>query len=71
VGGARRGPDPRAGGTVNFAGHQLTTLSAFLFALGIFFLAGVYSAFKQGIKALAVLAFIAAAMAIAGGVLRL
>jgi hypothetical protein len=56
---------------VNFAGHHLTALSIFLFAVGIFFLTGVYSALKQGIKSLAVLAFMAGALAIAGGVLRL
>jgi cation transport ATPase len=58
-------------GTVNFAGHQLTVLTVVLFALGVFFLAGVYSALRQGLKGLAVLAFLAAALAIAGGVLRL
>jgi hypothetical protein len=56
---------------VSLFGEHFSTLSIFLLALGAFFLAGVYSALKQGIKALAVLAFIAAALAIAGGVLRL
>jgi hypothetical protein len=56
---------------VNLFGQHFSTLSIFLLALGVFFLAGVYSALRQGIKALAVLAFVAAALAIAGGVLRL
>ena len=51
-------------------GQHFSTLSIFLIALGVFCLAGVYSALKQGIKSLAVIALLLAALAIAGGVLR-
>jgi hypothetical protein len=56
---------------VNLFGQHFSTLSVFLLAVGVFFLAGVYSALRQGIRSLAVLALVAAALAIAGGVLRL
>ena len=56
---------------MNFAGHHLTALSVFLFAVGIFFLTGVYVLVRQGIKTLAVITLLLAALAIAGGVLRL
>jgi cbb3-type cytochrome oxidase subunit 3 len=56
---------------VNFAGHHLTVVSIILFAAGVFFLAGVYSALRQGIKSLAVVTLLLAALAIAGGVLKL
>jgi hypothetical protein len=56
---------------VNFAGHHLTALSVFLFAVGVFFLTGVYVFIKQGIKTLAVVTLLLAALALAGGVLRL
>jgi len=42
-----------------------------LIAVGLFFLGGVYSAFKQGIKVLAVICVVAAALAITAGVLRI
>lgn len=56
---------------MNFAGHHLSSAAILLFALGLFFLTGVYVFIKQGIKTLAVIVFVLAAMAIAGGVLRL
>jgi cbb3-type cytochrome oxidase subunit 3 len=56
---------------VTLFGQHFQTLSIFLIAVGIFFLAGVYSALRQGIKSLALLALLLAALAIAGGVLRL
>jgi hypothetical protein len=42
-----------------------------LLAVGLFFLGGVYSAFKQGIKLLAVICAVVAALAITAGVLRI
>jgi hypothetical protein len=56
---------------VNHAGHLLNAGTILLFAVGLFFLTGVYVFVKQGIKALAVIVFLLAALAIAGGVLRL
>ena len=56
---------------MNFAGHHITSATILLFALGLFFLTGVYVLIKQGIKTLAFIVFVLAAMAIAGGVLRL
>jgi hypothetical protein len=42
-----------------------------LFALGLFFLTGVVSLYKQGIKVLALICLVLAALAITGGALRL
>jgi hypothetical protein len=56
---------------VNFAGHNLDSGTILLFAVGLFFLTGVYVLAKQGIRSLAIIVAVLAAMAIAGGVLRL
>ena len=42
-----------------------------LIAAGLFFLGGVYSAFKQGIKVLAAICVVLAVLAIGAGVMRI
>ena len=56
---------------MTFAGQHLSTVTILLFAVGLFFLTGVYVFVKQGIKVLAFFALMAALLAITGGVLRL
>ncbi|MCW2905080.1 MAG: hypothetical protein JWO67_7345 [Streptosporangiaceae bacterium] len=56
---------------MNIAGLEASPLVLFLFAVGIFFLTGVVVFLKQGIRVLAIVAFIAAALALTAGVLRL
>jgi hypothetical protein len=56
---------------VNLFGQQVSPFAMFLFAVGIFFLTGVVVFVKQGIRVLAVVAFLIAALAVTAGVLRL
>ncbi|MBC6461547.1 hypothetical protein [Actinomadura sp. HBU206391] len=56
---------------MNVAGQHITALSILLFAVGAFFLTGVVVFVRQGIKSLAVVALIVAALALTAGVLRL
>ena len=56
---------------MSVGGLHVSTLSIFLFAVGVFFTVGVISFLKQGIKILAVLALIAAALSFVGAGLRL
>jgi hypothetical protein len=56
---------------VNVFGQQVSAFALFLFAVGIFFLTGVVVFIRQGIKLLAVVAFLIAALAVTAGVLRL
>jgi hypothetical protein len=56
---------------VNIGGHHISALPIFLLALGVFFAVGVVSFLKQGIKILAVLALIAAALSFVGAGLRM
>jgi hypothetical protein len=56
---------------VSFAGLDLSPLATLLLGVGLFFLTGVVIFLKQGIKSLAFVAFVAAALALTAGVLRL
>jgi hypothetical protein len=56
---------------VNVFGQQVSAFALFLFAVGIFFLTGVVVLVRQGIRFLAAMAFLIAALAVAAGVLRL
>ncbi|GAA2101203.1 hypothetical protein [Actinomadura alba] len=56
---------------MNIAGQHIGSLSMFLFAVAVFFVTGVVVFVRQGVKFLAVVAFIAAALALTAGVLRL
>ena len=56
---------------MNLVGQPVSAFPLLLFAVGIFFLTGVVVFIRQGIKLLAVLAFLVAALAVTAGVLRL
>jgi hypothetical protein len=56
---------------VNLFGVTFPPSALFLFALALFFLTGVYSFFKQGLKAAAILVLILAAISFAAGVGRM
>jgi hypothetical protein len=56
---------------MSFAGLDVSPLAILLLAVGLFFLTGVVIFLKQGIKSLAFVAFVAAALALTAGALRL
>lgn len=56
---------------MEIGGLEFTYANVAVFAVAVFLLAGVYSFVKQGLKIAAVIVFVLAAMAFAGGVMWL
>ena len=56
---------------INLFGVTFTPLALFLFALALFFLTGVYSFFKQGLKGAAILVLLLAVLSFLAGLGRM
>ncbi|MEO3783513.1 hypothetical protein ABGB12_09295 [Actinocorallia sp. B10E7] len=60
-----------AEGGINLFGTTFPTFALFLFALSLFFLTGVYSFFKQGLKGAAIIVLMLAVLSFVAGLGRM